>query len=118
MRLSIPLCTTSDFQDSQAREFELNGQSIILISWYGAWYAYINNCPHANWPLNLDPDVFFDSDRQFLQCSNHMALFEVKSGICQAGPCVGDRLVALPVEIRGDKVYVEVDSIKSDPASS
>lgn len=108
--MSTPLCNTSDFKDAEAREFEVEGQDIILVSWHGAWYAYLNNCPHANWPLNLEPDSFFDSDRQFLQCSNHMALFEVESGLCQAGPCTGDRLISLPVEIRDGQIFVRLDN--------
>lgn len=99
------LCSTADFQQNDAREFEVDGVSIFLVNWHGAWHAYQNNCPHANWPLNFQPDEFFDADKQFLQCSNHMALFDVETGECQAGPCVGDRLTKLELVVRDDQVY-------------
>lgn len=102
------VCATSDFQQADAREFEIEGTSLILVHWYGAWYAYKNNCPHANWPLNIQADIFFDSDRKFLQCSNHMALFDVKTGECMSGSCVGDRLTAVPLKIQNDQVFVDL----------
>lgn len=100
------LCNITDIDENQAREFDIEGQSIILVNWYGSWFAYLNNCPHANWPLNLEPDAFFDSEHQFLQCSNHMALFDIETGECQAGPCTGDHLKALKVEVRDNQIFV------------
>ena len=101
------ICEVSNVGENQAREFELDGQSIIVVNWRGNWLAYLNNCPHANWPLNIQPDVFFDSDKKFLQCSNHMALFDIESGECQAGPCVGDRLTAISIEVCEGQVFAK-----------
>lgn len=106
--MATPICGTLDFQSTEAREFQVEGTSLILVHWCGAWYAYKNNCPHANWPLNIQPDVFFDTDQQFLQCSNHMALFDVVTGECKAGPCVGDRLTEVPLEIVDNQVFVNL----------
>lgn len=103
-----PICGTFDFQPAEAREFEVEGTRLILVHWHGAWYAYKNNCPHANWPLNIQPDTFFDSDLQYIQCSNHMALFDVETGECKAGPCTGDRLTGVPLEIVDNQVFVNL----------
>lgn len=50
--------------------------------------------------MDWTPGDFLSSDRQYIQCSLHGALFEVDGGRCVAGPCRGDRLT--PVQ-----VYVE-----------
>lgn len=107
--MSHLICSTQDIEENETQEFELEGQSIILVNWLGSWFAYLNNCPHANWPLNIQPNVFFDSEKKFLQCSNHMALFEVESGECKAGPCVGDRLTPIAIEIRDGQVFANLD---------
>lgn len=99
------VCNTADLNENEAREFELEGRSIIVVNWYGNWHVYLNDCPHAGWPLDIQQDVFFDSDKQFLQCSNHMALFDVETGECKAGPCIGDRLARVEVEIRDDQIF-------------
>jgi len=106
------ICNTSDLNENGAREFELDGQSIIIINWLGNWHAYVNNCPHANWPLNIQPDVFFDSENQFLQCSNHMALFDIETGECKAGPCVGDRLTKVALEVKNSQIFAVLPPVK------
>ena len=106
--MSTTLCEVSDFQECEAREFQIGDQNLILVNWHGSWYAYRNICPHAKWPLNIQPDVFFDSDEQFLQCSNHMALFDIETGVCKAGPCVGDSLAAVRVKVIENQVLVEL----------
>ncbi len=82
--------------------------SFILAHWRGQLYAYLNKCPHLGWPLNLEPGRFLDIDNRFLQCSNHMALFEVDSGRCVSGPCPGACLTAIRIEQREDGVYLDL----------
>lgn len=111
--MSNLICKTSAVQPNQAREFEIDNQQIILVNWHGAWHAYLNNCPHANWPLNIQTDVFFDADKEFLQCSNHMAMFDIETGICRAGPCTGDRLRKLKIGIIEEQIYVDLDQLNT-----
>lgn len=68
-------------------------------------YAYLNHCPHTGVELNWLPDQFLDLDRSFIQCATHDARFQIDDGVCVAGPCVGDRLTALPISIEEDIVY-------------
>lgn len=60
--------------------------------------AYVNRCPHAGHMLNLKPNRFFGPG-DLLLCSSHGALFEPMTGACVAGPCTGESLEALPVEV-------------------
>lgn len=68
--------------------------------------AYINSCPHARLPLNFTPNEFFAPHVQLLQCTVHGALFEPGTGVCVAGPCVGQRLRTLDVEIIDGYIYL------------
>jgi naringenin degradation protein FdeD len=72
--------------------------------------AYLNRCPHAGHPLNLRPHRFLTPDRALILCSSHGALFEKDAGQCLAGPCAGERLRALPLEVIGDLVLLAADA--------
>ena len=54
------------------------------------------------------PDEFLEPDKQFLMCFNHGALFEVETGECVSGPCVGEGLPLLAHELRGSEIWVEL----------
>ena len=43
-------------------------------------------------------------------CSSHGALFEKDAGRCLAGPCAGERLRPMPLEVIGDLVLIAADA--------
>ena len=65
--------------------------------------AYLNICPHFSLPLNQAPDQFLSPDGQTLRCSQHFAEFDIESGRCLAGACLGSHLDAIPVHIDEDR---------------
>jgi nitrite reductase/ring-hydroxylating ferredoxin subunit len=69
-------------------------------------FAYLNNCPHTGGPLDWVPDRFLSLDKNNIQCATHDALFRLDDGYCVAGPCVGDRLKAIPVVIDAGKIII------------
>jgi len=68
--------------------------------------AYVNNCPHAGHPLNFKPDRFLTPDRSLILCASHGALFTRDEGLCIAGPCPGQSLRRVPVEVVGEYVML------------
>lgn len=72
-------------------------------------HAYVNRCPHAGHPLNLQPHDFLTPDRSLLLCRSHGALFEISTGLCIAGPCAGRQLRRVPVELVGGYVLLAPD---------
>ena len=72
--------------------------------------GYVNHCPHAGHPLNLRPHRFLTADRAMILCSSHGALFEKDAGRCLAGPCAGEQLRAVPLEVLGDLVLIAADA--------
>jgi nitrite reductase/ring-hydroxylating ferredoxin subunit len=72
--------------------------------------GYLNRCPHAGHPLDLRPHRFLTADRAMILCSSHGALFEKDAGRCLAGPCAGQQLRALPLQVLGDVVLIAADA--------
>lgn len=81
--------------------------------------AYVNTCPHAGHPLNFRPDKFLTPDRNLILCASHGALFTRDDGLCIAGPCPGQSLRRVPVEVVGEYVLlaegVDVDALANLP---
>lgn len=103
------LSAVADIADGGAVEVEasVDGtvQSLVLLRRGDQIVAYLNICPHAGRRLDWAPGRFlFDKDR--LVCAAHGASFEPITGECVAGPCRGQSLRAVPVEIEGDGVYL------------
>jgi len=71
-------------------------------------YAYQNYCAHAGHPLNWKPDSFLTPDGSQIICSSHGAAYDIESGVCVAGPCVGKKLRTLDVAVRDGLVIVQV----------
>jgi nitrite reductase/ring-hydroxylating ferredoxin subunit len=68
---------------------------------------YVNACPHLGVALNSAPGRFLSSDGANIVCSMHGATFDIASGLCLQGPCVGDSLQAVPFEIVEGEIVVD-----------
>ncbi|GAA5004649.1 Rieske 2Fe-2S domain-containing protein [Pseudoluteimonas lycopersici] len=67
--------------------------------------AWFNVCPHAGRRLDWAPGKFLRSGG-LLVCAAHGASFELASGECVAGPCRGESLRAVAVEVRDGSVHL------------
>ena len=74
-------------------------------------YGYINSCPHTCGPLDWMPDRFLSLDKHHIQCATHDALFRLDDGKCVAGPCAGDRLTPVPLQLESGNVYLLTDGL-------
>lgn len=69
--------------------------------------AWMNICPHAGRRLDWAPGEFLRSKDGLLVCAAHGASFELQHGQCAAGPCRGESLRAVAVEVRDGAVWVK-----------
>lgn len=70
-------------------------------------YAYVNNCPHYDKaPLGWKKDEFLDGSGQHVMCSSHGALFRISDGECVLGPCLGEKLTPLLIEVWDGDVFL------------
>jgi len=78
----------------------------FLVNDQGNYHAYVNRCRHMPTPLDFIRDRFLSEDQLHLMCYTHGALYEFGTGLCIAGPCKGESLYRLPVQIDGGEVLV------------
>lgn len=102
------ICSLHDLKASGAVELLYRADSklfIGFIQWLdGAVHAYQNSCPHTGTPLNLYGPQFLDASGKFFQCYTHGAQFEPASGLCISGPCKGQHLTPLSINIIDEKI--------------
>ncbi|MDA3961116.1 MAG: Rieske 2Fe-2S domain-containing protein [Planctomycetota bacterium] len=75
---------------------------LILVKVDGAVRAYRNRCPHLGVGLDYgDGRCLFDG---MLECAMHAARFRPHDGFCVDGPCRGQGLIPVAVEVIGDDI--------------
>ncbi len=98
----VDISGCGDDGDTVAFEYE-DGfgrpQKGFALRWQDRWYAYQNLCPHWSTPLDEHGERLFDPTSGVLVCATHGAMFEPHSGECISGPCYGDSLRPLRVEV-------------------
>ena len=85
---------------------EGDAESLILHRDGAAVRAWLNVCPHNGRRLDWAPGKFLKSKEGHLVCAVHGATFETAAGQCIAGPCRGDALGAVDVEVRDGQVWL------------
>lgn len=102
------LCSVAELSDPGSRGFRVwrdgGPVEIFLVRSGEEVFAYRNSCPHTGGPLDWMPDQFLDVDGELIQCATHDALFRLEDGLCVAGPCAGQALEAVPVDVQDGQV--------------
>jgi nitrite reductase/ring-hydroxylating ferredoxin subunit len=100
------ICELNDIPSMRARGFVLARRDgdrgvvpwlIFVIRWGRNVVGYENCCPHEGVPLDWERGQFLDGNGTRIQCGKHGALFDLGTGDCVEGPCLGARLT--PVEL-------------------
>jgi len=94
---SIQVLSTSDFPADVGSVLALRAGERVRV-----WH---NVCPHAGRRLDWAPGRFL-RDGEHLVCAQHGAVFELVGGECVSGPCRGQSLSALAVELRDGGVWI------------
>jgi nitrite reductase/ring-hydroxylating ferredoxin subunit len=88
----------------------------FVVRHLGRAVGYLNRCAHAGLELDWIAGRFLDSERRWLICAAHGALYEPATGACVAGPCTGrGGLVPVPVVEIDGVVYWRRDDVTSSP---
>ena len=80
---------------------------IIIVQTNGMRHAFVNCCPHQFIPLETFPNHFLTEDKKFFVCSGHGARFELATGACVSGPCLGKGLDRLQIKEVEGGVYLD-----------
>jgi nitrite reductase/ring-hydroxylating ferredoxin subunit len=108
------ICRLDDLAESGARGFSMGRGDWPLRGFVvrikDQVRGFINSCPHARHPLNYKPHQFLTMDGTLILCAAHGALFEKLTGYCVAGPCAGQSLRTVPLEVTDGYVMLAHDS--------
>lgn len=74
-------------------------EALVVRDPSGAVRAYLNRCRHLPIPLDGGSRRYLDDANRFFMCGTHGALFRREDGYCFEGPCRGESLFSLEVEI-------------------
>ena len=108
------LCRTGEIAEGEASAFPAQQgvrAKLILVRRHGSLYAYWDACPHyGDTPMAWRTNAYLNANRDRIVCASHGAEFEIDSGRCVRGPCLGDRLEAVMIEIKDGMVLVPEDA--------
>jgi nitrite reductase/ring-hydroxylating ferredoxin subunit len=102
----VDLCHFDELPERRARGFDpfKRGQpSLFVIKQNSQLYAYRDLCPHyGDTPLPWKKDEYLDKAGDVIVCAGHGARFDIVSGSCISGPCLGQSLTPVRIEVGKD----------------
>lgn len=105
----IKIASKSALDEAGCKVFQANGHTLALFRTEAGLFAVDNRCPHMGFPL--DKGSVRDG---ILTCHWHHARFDLATG--GAFDLFADDVMAYPVSVEGDDVFVDLTSTR-DPAS-
>ena len=108
MSAPVYLCRVDELADPGSKGFEdIDGQKPFFLVRRGPEvFGYWNTCPHYGAPLDWKPDAFLSYDKDMILCSMHSALFNIDDGICVEGPCPGQGLEPVTLELKDGRIFL------------
>ena len=102
------LCKLADIENPGSKGFETipDQPPFFVVRIDQSVFGYLNVCPHYGAPLDWKPDAFLSFDRDQILCSMHGALFDIRNGACNSGPCPGEALTRVELVVREDAVFL------------
>ena len=103
---SIRLAHVDDFPDPGARGFDPAGagrDTLFVVRRGAVLRAYRDACPHfGDTQMAWRKDAYLSGDGARIVCHAHGAQFDIGSGECLLGPCLGQRLTPVEIEVTSD----------------
>jgi nitrite reductase/ring-hydroxylating ferredoxin subunit len=103
------LCKLTELTDPDSRGFSVKIKrtmtDIFIVRQGDQVYGYENTCPHAQAPLEWNPDQFLDENNESIICALHGAKFGIEKGECLGGPCNGIGLTRVELACVDNKIY-------------
>jgi len=87
----VPIIAASELHEGMSHLFTFvkddERYEAFVIRFGNQIRAYLNVCPHAGEPIAEKNQSAFNSDKRYLICREHFALFDPETGKCISGPC-------------------------------
>ena len=96
------LCRVDELVEGAARGFAIMGaacDTMFVVRRNDKLKAWSNSCPHITGaPLAWRKDAYLSADGKTIVCYGHGAVFDIETGACTHGPCVGQALAPVGLE--------------------
>ncbi|MBI4725166.1 MAG: Rieske 2Fe-2S domain-containing protein [Rhodomicrobium sp.] len=96
------ICGENEIPNRRAKAFNLarvdeDGKTsrpwyIFVVNWDKQFFAYVNRCPHERVNLDWERNQFLEQGSKRIMCGKHGSLFDLTTGKCVEGRCVGESL--------------------------
>ncbi len=117
------ICGENEIQNRRAKAFNLlrigeDGAErpwyVFVVRWDKHFFAYVNRCPHEGVHLDWERNQFLDQGTKRIVCGKHGSLFDLATGICVDGKCVGERLEPVNVCVVDGDLCVSGVALEED----
>lgn len=99
----MKVCRLNEMPEGDARGFAVAGfaRKVVVVRKDDRLFAYLDSCPHyeGGTPMAWRANRYLNGEGTHLACHSHGALFDIETGECVLGPCLGQRLTKVPVRI-------------------
>ena len=105
----MQLCNFDELPDGASRGFDPRGtgrDTMFVVRQGRALHAWLNACPHHGTTMPWRRHAYLNAAGDRIVCSAHGALFEIDTGRCTLGPCLGQALTPVPVVVSGGEVHL------------
>jgi nitrite reductase/ring-hydroxylating ferredoxin subunit len=109
------LCRADELAEGQSRGFDPWGDghdTVLLVRHRGELHGWLDACPHYDGtPMAWRKDAYLNADRSRIVCAAHGAQFDIASGVCTLGPCLGQSLQRVAIAISTEQqIFIQRDN--------
>ncbi len=102
------LCALADLADPGSKGFRFRADTRLFAAFVvregETVRGWIDQCPHAGWPLGAFDDRYLTRDNRHILCAGHGGLFDL-DGRGATNPCLGQHLTPWAIEVRGGEIF-------------
>lgn len=109
----ILLCQFDEIPDQGSRGFDPlqeGKDTLFIVRKESNLYAYRDLCPHyGDTALPWRKDIYLDKPGNNIICAAHGARFDIDTGLCTLGPCLGQSLTKITLQLTDEgQVFAEL----------
>ncbi len=123
MTIAYAICAATEIPNRKGRAFSLlrvnedkteSPWHIFVVRWDKDIFGYVNRCPHDGVNLDWETNQFLEPYTRRIVCGKHGSLFELATGKCVDGPCLGKSLEPVSVSIIDGDICVTGVTLAED----
>lgn len=114
------LCHLAELPEGGARGFDPLGRgrdTVFAVRRGTAVRVWADRCPHHGTPLPWRKDAYLNAAGDRIVCAAHGALFEIDTGLCVQGPCLGERLWPVPFTLNDEGELLLAAPMQNKPTT-